>query len=77
MAGVKRGLGATLTPDPHGMTGILDAFWVPLDNTARPIAPRLLIYADLIASLDDRNREGAQALLEQLDDIEATARPGY
>ncbi|WP_369684867.1 type IV toxin-antitoxin system AbiEi family antitoxin [Diaphorobacter sp. C33] len=31
-----------LRPDPHGMTVILDAFWVPMDNTARPIAPQLL-----------------------------------
>ena len=60
-----------LRPDPQGAIEILDAFWTAPPQSTQPIAPRLLIYADLLASLDDRNREVAHMLQEKLDDAES------
>lgn len=55
-----------LWPDPKGNIEILDAFW-SAQLASGPTAPPLLVYADLLASLDDRNREVAQLLEEQLE----------
>ncbi len=61
-----------LRPDPNGSVEILDAFWVPPSSSAEPIAPLLLIYADLMTSLDGRNREVASMLRKEIFDAEAT-----
>jgi hypothetical protein len=49
-------------PDPNGSLEVLDKFWgVSLDP--RPgIAPAVLVYADLLASLDPRAEEAAQLI---------------
>ena len=62
-----------LTAD--GDTEILDAFWNPeLDRTEKPIAPPLLVYADLMMTGDTRNLETAKILYEQYLQPAATAR---
>ncbi len=49
-----------LRADPKGDIEILDAFWhIPLDNNDTDIVPPILIYADLIGTLDPRNLEVA------------------
>jgi len=49
-----------------GDTEVLDAFWNhELDNTEKPLAPALLIYADLMMTGDTRNLETAKILYEQ------------
>jgi hypothetical protein len=50
----------------HGETEILDAFWNPeLDRTEEPLAPPLLVYADLMMTGDTRNLETAKIIYEQ------------
>jgi hypothetical protein len=50
----------------NGDTEVLDAFWNPeLDQTEKPLAPPLLIYADLMMTGDTRNLETAKILYEQ------------
>jgi hypothetical protein len=50
----------------NGDTEILDAFWNPeLDLTEKPLAPPLLVYADLMMTGDTRNLETAKILYEQ------------
>jgi hypothetical protein len=45
-----------LRADPRGNVEILDAFWNVEIETARPdIVPPVLVYADLMATLDPRN----------------------
>ena len=49
-----------------GDVEILDAFWNPeLDDPAKPLAPPLLVYADLMMTGDTRNLETAKILYEQ------------
>ena len=49
-----------------GETEVLDAFWNPeLDQTEKPLAPPLLVYADLMMTGDTRNLETAKILYEQ------------
>lgn len=49
-----------------GDTEVLDAFWNPeLDRTEKPLAPPLLVYADLMMTGDSRNLETAKILYEQ------------
>jgi hypothetical protein len=49
-----------------GDVEILDAFWNPeLDHTEKPLAPPLLVYADLMMTGDTRNLETAKILYEQ------------
>jgi hypothetical protein len=49
-----------------GDTEVLDAFWNPeLDHTEKPLAPPLLVYADLMMTGDTRNLETAKILYEQ------------
>ena len=52
--------------EADGDTEILDAFWNPeLDRTENPLAPPLLVYADLMMTGDTRNLETAKILYEQ------------
>jgi len=59
-----------LRADPRGNIEILDAFWtLPTDPRWRDVAPRPLVYADLVATLDPRNLEAAGVIRKQyLDD---------
>jgi hypothetical protein len=58
-----------------GDTEVLDAFWNPeLDYTEKPLAPPLLVYADLMMTGDTRNLETAKILYEQYLQPAAAAR---
>jgi hypothetical protein len=60
-----------LRPDPHGQVEILDKFWnLPDEPMAPDIAPAILVYVDLMATLDPRNNETARMIWET--QIEAT-----
>lgn len=59
-----------LRPDPQGSIEILDAFWPAPASGAEPLAPALLVYADLLASNDGRNQEVATILQERLSDAD-------
>jgi hypothetical protein len=49
-----------------GDVEVLDAFWNPeLDRMEKPLAPSLLVYADLMMTGDSRNLETAKVLYEQ------------
>lgn len=59
-----------LRPDESGAVEVLDAFWpVDAENgwhlSHRGVVHPLLVYADLIASADDRNRAVAQTIYER------------
>lgn len=55
-----------LKPDDRGDTEILKKFWVFNDKSPYPdTAPVLLVYADLIASGDDRNAETAKIIYDR------------
>lgn len=59
-----------LRADPNGNVEILDAFW-NFDMPATPpdLVPSLLVYADLMATLDPRNLEVAKRIrAEHLED---------
>jgi hypothetical protein len=59
-----------LRADQQGDVEILDRFWnlPPLDRTRADLVPPLLIYADLMATLDPRNMEVAKRIrAEHLD----------
>jgi hypothetical protein len=63
-----------LRADPHGNVEILDAFWtLPEQDTPGDLVPPLLVYADLMATLDPRNLEVARRIREQY--IEHALRP--
>lgn len=51
-------------PEPEGKIELLHKFW-NFGADQSEIAPALLIYADLLASGDERNRETAEALYEE------------
>jgi len=54
-----------LTKDPNGDTEILKRFWAFENESANnEIVPPLLVYADLIASGDDRNIETAEIIYD-------------
>lgn len=54
---------------PQGKTEILDAFWnLELGNTQPDLVPPILVYADLMATLDPRNLEVAKRIREQYID---------
>lgn len=58
-----------LRADPEGNVEILDKFWnVPTDKTQPEIVPPILVYADLVASLNPRNLEVANLLRERYID---------
>lgn len=55
-----------LRADPEGNVEILDKFWnFPADNNQPDIAPAILVYADLVASLNPRNLEVATLIRER------------
>ena len=55
-----------LRADPQGNVEILDAFWaLPEEGTPGDLVPPLLVYADLMATLDPRNLEIAKRIREQ------------
>jgi hypothetical protein len=56
-----------LRSDPRGSIEILEKFWHFPPNPAHPdIAPPILVYADLMATYDPRNREAATMLRESI-----------
>jgi hypothetical protein len=59
----------------NGEIEILEAFWdFPTDQTMPDIVPPLLVYADLLATMDPRNFEIARMIYEKrLHDPEAVA----
>jgi len=55
-----------LRADPEGEIEILTTFWnFPGDETKPDIAPPLLVYADLLATMDPRNYETARMIYEE------------
>ncbi|MGH7320556.1 MAG: type IV toxin-antitoxin system AbiEi family antitoxin [Candidatus Rokuibacteriota bacterium] len=56
-----------LRADPQGNVEVLDAFWtLPTQEGAPPdLVPPVLVYADLMATLDPRNLEVAKRIREQ------------
>ncbi|MBD0284320.1 MAG: hypothetical protein ICV79_02735 [Flavisolibacter sp.] len=56
-----------LVPDANGEVELLKPFWntegLPTDNTS--CVPTLLAYAELVISLDSRNRETANRIKQQ------------
>jgi len=55
-----------LRADPEGEVEILDTFWnLPADPTRPQLVPPLLVYADLVATLDPRNLEIAKRIREE------------
>lgn len=57
--------------DEYGNLEVLQKFWVfelPLADKKPPLVPPLLVYADLIATADARNRETAQIIRERFLD---------
>lgn len=64
-----------LQADPQGEIEVLDAFWnFAPDPTWPDLVPPILVYADLVASLDPRNLEVARLVKEQ--SIDRALRPG-
>jgi hypothetical protein len=54
-----------LRPDPYGQIEILEKFWnLPLDPNSPEVAPAILVYADLMATLEPRNSEAARMIWE-------------
>lgn len=52
-----------LRADPHGNVEILDAFWkFQPEGTEPDLVPPLLVYADLMATLDPRNLDVAKRI---------------
>jgi hypothetical protein len=63
-----------LRADPQGQVEILEAFWkLPGADAAPDLVPPLLVYADLMATLDPRNLEVAKRIRERY--IEHALRP--
>jgi hypothetical protein len=55
-----------LRADPEGEVEILDTFWnLAADPTKPQLVPPLLVYADLVATLDPRNLEIAKRIREE------------
>lgn len=58
-----------LRADPDGNVEVLDKFWNLLPDPKYPdLAPPILIYADLVATLNPRNLEVAKLIREQCID---------
>lgn len=64
-----------LRADPGGEIEVLDAFWdFTCDETMPDIVPPLLVYADLIATMDPRNHATARMIYEaRIRDFETKA----
>jgi hypothetical protein len=54
-----------LIPDPEGNIEILELFWYEQLTNKQKTVPPLLAYADLVNSLDSRNREIAERIKQQ------------
>jgi hypothetical protein len=55
-----------LRADPKGEIEVLETFWdFPGDETKPDIVPPLLVYADLLATMDPRNHETARMIYEE------------
>lgn len=55
-----------LKPEPYGQIEILEKFWnLPSDPKSPDIAPAILVYADLMATLKPRNCEAARMIREK------------
>lgn len=55
-----------LRTDPRGNVEVLEAFWDPqCDWADKEIVPPLLVYADLLATRDDRNLETARRIYDE------------
>mgnify|MGYP003444514642 FL=1 len=55
-----------LRADPAGEIEVLEAFWdFPGGETRPDIVPPLLVYADLLATMDPRNHETARMIYEE------------
>jgi hypothetical protein len=70
---------ARLRPDPTGDIEVLDVFWtMPIDPEYPDLVPRVLVYADLLASLEPRNIEVARLLYQEqiVDAFGDTKKPG-
>lgn len=58
-----------LRADPHGDIEIIEAFWNLPPNKDHPdIVPPILVYADLVATLDPRNLQTAKLIRERYID---------
>lgn len=58
-----------LRADPQGQVEILEKFWnLPLEPNNPDVAPPVLVYADLMATLDPRNIEVAKMIRDRLQD---------
>jgi hypothetical protein len=54
-----------LRPDPYGKIEILEKFWnLPSDPKSPEIAPAILVYTDLMMTLEPRNSEAARIIWE-------------
>lgn len=55
-----------LRADPDGEIEVLEAFWdFPPDDAMPDIVPTILVYADLLATMDPRNFEVGRMIYEQ------------
>jgi hypothetical protein len=58
-----------LRADPEGNIEILDMFWdFPTEPTMPDVVPPILVYADLVLTLDPRNMEVARLIREKYID---------
>lgn len=57
-----------LKPDPAGPIEIMEKFWNFEPAMAPDLAPPILVYADLIATIEPRNIETAQLIKERIID---------
>ena len=58
-----------LRADPNGDIEVLNAFWkLPTNPMAPDIVPTMLVYADLVATLEPRNLEVAKLIRERFID---------
>lgn len=55
-----------LRADPHGEVEVLESFWTA--SAPADLAPPLVVYADLMASMDSRNAEAAALIHRQMID---------
>ncbi len=54
-----------IIPDAEGNIELIDQFWNNQTNEQHKTVPPLLAYADLVTSLDSRNRETAERIKKQ------------
>jgi hypothetical protein len=57
-----------LVPDPQGKVELMDLFWNEpyfKNRDHQTVVPPLLAYAELITSLDSRNRETAERIKQK------------